>query len=48
MKVASRADNNFAALATMFPNAVTETVGENGTAARDIDAGVLDQEINSV
>jgi adenine-specific DNA-methyltransferase len=41
------ADRNFAALAALFPNAVTETIDENGAVVRAIDADVLAQEINS-
>lgn len=41
------ADGNFAALAAMFPNAVTETIDENGAVVRAIDADVLAQEINT-
>ncbi|MDR0764068.1 MAG: site-specific DNA-methyltransferase [Synergistaceae bacterium] len=41
------ADRNFAALAALFPNAVTETIDKNGDVVRAIDADVLAQEINS-
>lgn len=47
MHTSNLADNNFAALAAMFPNAVTETVDENGEVIRAIDAEVLAQEINT-
>lgn len=47
MHTSNLADNNFAALAAMFPNAVTETVDENGEVIRTIDADVLAQEINT-
>ncbi|RCX18909.1 adenine-specific DNA-methyltransferase [Anaerobacterium chartisolvens] len=47
MQTPNLADNNFAALAAMFPNAVTETVDENGVVVRAIDADVLAQEINT-
>ena len=47
MKTPNLADRNFAALAAMFPNAVTETVDENGEVVRTIDADVLAQEINT-
>ena len=47
MHTSNLADNNFAALAVMFPNAVTETVDENGEVVRTIDADVLSQEINT-
>lgn len=40
-------DDNFAALAALFPNAVTETIDENGIVVRAIDADVLSQEINT-
>ena len=39
------ADENFAKLAALFPNAVTETKDENGNVVRAIDADVLRQEI---
>ncbi len=38
---------NYAALATLFPNAVTETIDDNGKVVRAIDADVLRQEINT-
>lgn len=47
MKTPNLADRNFAALSAMFPNAVTETVDENGEVVRAIDADVLEQEINT-
>lgn len=47
MHTANIADANFSALAKMFPNAVTETVDENGEVIRAIDAEVLAQEINT-
>jgi len=47
MHTSNLADNNFAALAAMFPNVVTETVDENGKVIRTIDADVLAQEINT-
>ena len=47
MQTPNLADGNFAALAAMFPNAVTETVDENGEVIRAIDADVLTQEINT-
>jgi len=40
-------NKNYAALAALFPNAVTETIDENGTVIRAIDADVLTQEINT-
>jgi hypothetical protein len=47
MKTPNLADENFAALAALFPNAVTETVDENGAVVRAIDKDVLAQEINA-
>lgn len=47
MHTANKADENFKKLATMFPNAVTETIDENGEVVRAIDKGVLMQEINT-
>ena len=39
-------DENFKKLAALFPNAVTETVDENGEVVRAIDADILQQEIS--
>ena len=47
MHTPNLADENFAALAALFPNAVTETADENGTVVRAIDKDVLAQEINA-
>jgi hypothetical protein len=47
MQTPNLADENFAALAELFPNAVTETIDGNGAVVRAIDADVLAQEINS-
>lgn len=47
MRTPSLVDENFAALAKLFPNAVTETVDENGSVVRAIDKDVLTQEINA-
>ncbi len=47
MHTPNRADENFKRLAEMFPNAVTETIDENGEVVRAIDADVLRQEISS-
>jgi adenine-specific DNA-methyltransferase len=47
MRTPSLADENFAALAALFPNAVTETTDENGAVVRAIDKDVLAQEINA-
>ena len=47
MQTANKADENFKKLAAMFPNAVTETIDENGEIVRAIDKDVLMQEINT-
>lgn len=47
MQTANKADENFKKLAEMFPNAVTETIDENGEVVRAIDKDVLMQEINT-
>ena len=41
------AEENYRKLAALFPNAVTETVDENGEVVRAIDADVLRQEISA-
>ena len=46
MQTANKADENFRKLAAMFPNAVTETIDENGEVFRAIDKDVLMQEIS--
>lgn len=46
MQTANKADENFKMLAEMFPNAVTETIDENGEVVRAIDKDVLMQEIS--
>ncbi|PSR32302.1 MAG: site-specific DNA-methyltransferase, partial [Sulfobacillus thermosulfidooxidans] len=46
MHTPSITDENFAKLAQLFPNAVTETIDENGAVVRAVDADVLAQEIN--
>lgn len=46
MQTANKADENFKKLAAMFPNAVTETVNDNGEVVRAIDKDVLMQEIS--
>lgn len=46
MHTPNKADENFAKLAAMFPNAVTETIDENGEVVRAIDKDVLMQEIS--
>ena len=45
MQTANKADENFRKLAAMFPNAVTETINENGEVVRAIDKVVLMREI---
>jgi len=47
MQTANKADENFKKLAALFPNAVTETIDENGEVVRAIDKDVLMQEINT-
>ena len=47
MHTPNKADENFKKLAQMFPNAVTETIDENGEVIRAIDKDVLMQEINT-
>lgn len=47
MQTANKADENFKKLAAMFPNAVTETIDENGEVVRAVDKDVLMQEINT-
>lgn len=47
MQTVNKADENFKKLAEMFPNAVTETIDENGEVVRAIDKDVLMQEINT-
>lgn len=46
MQTPNIADKNYEALSKMFPNAVTETIDENGEVVRAIDADVLRQEIS--
>lgn len=46
MQTPNIADKNYEALSRMFPNAVTETIDENGEVVRAIDADVLRQEIS--
>ena len=48
MHTPNKADENFAKLAALFPNAVTETINENGEVVRAIDKDVLMQEISTV
>ena len=46
MHTPNKADENFQKLAELFPNAVTETIDENGEVVRAIDKDMLMQEIN--
>ena len=46
MHTPNKADENFKKLAALFPNAVTETIDENGEVVRDNDKDVLMQEIS--
>lgn len=47
MHTPNKADDNFRKLAELFPNAVTETINENGEIVRTIDKDVLMQEIST-
>ncbi len=47
MHTPNKADENFRKLAELFPNAVTETINENGEIVRAIDKDVLMQEIST-
>lgn len=47
MHTPNKADENFAKLAALFPNAVTETKDEHGNIVRAIDKDVLMQEISA-
>lgn len=47
MHTPNKADENFHKLAALFPNAVTETINENGEVVRAIDKDVLMQEIST-
>jgi adenine-specific DNA-methyltransferase len=40
-------NKNYVTLTSLFPNAITETIDENGSVVRAIDANVLSQEINT-
>ena len=46
MHTPNKADENFKKLVALFPNAVTETINENGEVVRAIDKDVLMQEIS--
>lgn len=47
MQTKNKADENFKKLSALFPNAVTETINENGELVRAIDKDILMQEINT-
>ena len=46
MHTINKADENYQKLVEMFPNAITETIDENGNVIRAIDKDILMQEIN--
>ncbi len=46
MQTVNKADENFKKLLRLFPNAVTETINEEGEVIRAIDKDILMQEIN--
>ena len=47
MQTTDIANENFLKLASLFPNAVTETIDENGEVVRAIDKDILMQEIST-
>lgn len=47
LQTPNKADENFKKLSALFPNAVTETINENGELIRAIDKDILMQEINT-
>ncbi len=47
MHTVDRAEENYKKLCELFPNAITETINEDGEVVRAIDADVLRQEISS-
>ncbi len=47
MQTINKADENFKKLAALFPNAVTESINENGEVVRAIDKDILMQEISA-
>lgn len=47
MHTPDRAEENFRKLAALFPDAITESLDENGQVVRAIDKDVLMQEINT-
>lgn len=46
MHTQNHANKNYEVLSTLFPNAITETIDENGNVVRAIDADILSQEIS--
>lgn len=46
MRTPDLADENFKKLSALFPNAITETINENGEVVRAIDVDILQQEIS--
>ncbi|MDR0881011.1 MAG: site-specific DNA-methyltransferase, partial [Candidatus Adiutrix sp.] len=48
LRANDKTTDNFLKLSALFPNAVTETIDENGVVVRAIDADVLRQEISAV
>ncbi len=47
MQTKNLADEKFEALKKLFPNAITETIDENGEVVRAIDKDILAQEISN-
>lgn len=47
LQTPNKSDENFKKLSVLFPNAVTETINENGELVRAIDKDILMQEINT-
>lgn len=47
MQTTDIANENFLKLAALFPNAITETIDENGEVVRAIDKDILMQEIST-
>ena len=46
MHTLNKTDENYKKISAMFPNAITETINENGEVVRAIDVDVLQQEIS--
>ena len=46
MQTTNITNEKYKALVELFPNAITETIDENGSVVRAIDADVLSQEIS--